>query len=120
MGNFDLLYHEIELSDPKTFRLPMRRTPLCFQQEEEKTLQHMLAAGAIQPSSSEWAFGPVLVRKKEGTPCYCIDYRALNARTVKDAFPLPLIEECLDTLQGSTYFSCLDMASVYWQISLKP
>ena len=120
LGKFDLLYHEIELSDPKPFRLPMRRTPLCFQQEEEKTLQHMLAAGVIQPSSSEWASAPVLVRKKDGTLRYCIDYRALNARTVKDAFPLPLIEECLDTLQGSMYFSCLDMASGYWQISMKP
>ena len=83
-------------------------------------LQHMLAAGVIQPSSSEWASAPLLVWKKDGTLHYCIDYRALNVRTVKDAFPLPLIEECLDTLQGSIYFSCLDMASAYWQISMKP
>ena len=49
---------------------------------------------------------------------YCLDYRALNAVTVKDSFPLPLIEDCLDTLEGSKYFSCLDLASGYYQIQL--
>ena len=80
----------------------------------------MLEAGVIQPSSSEWASAPVLIRKKCGSVRYCIDFRRLNARTVKDEFPLPLIEECLDSLNGSCYFSSLDMASGYWQVRLKP
>jgi hypothetical protein len=120
IGEFDLLQHEIQLHDPKPFRQSMRRTPQCFQKKEEKTLAHMLEAKVIQPSTSGWASAPVLVRKKDGSLRYCIDYRNLNYRTIKDAFPLPLIEECLDTLNGSQYFSCLDMASGYWQISIKP
>jgi hypothetical protein len=120
LGEFELLEHEIKLHDMKPFRERIRRTPLCFEQEEEKTLNHMLSTGVIQPSTSEWASAPVLVRKKDGSLRYCIDYRSLNRRTIKDAYPLPLIEECLDMLNGSQFFTCLDMASGYWQISVKP
>ena len=119
LGHFDLLEHEITLHDPKPFKERMRRTPLGFQQEEEKTLNHMLEAGVIQPSSSPFASAPVLVRKRDGGVRYCIDYRLLNSKTVKDCFPLPLIEECLDTLSGCLFFSTVDMASGYWQILLK-
>lgn len=83
-------------------------------------MNHMLDAGVIQPSNSAWASAPVLIRKKYGSVRYCIDYRQLNLRTVKDVFPLPLIEECLDTLVGACFFSSLDMASGYWQIRMKP
>jgi hypothetical protein len=80
----------------------------------------MLTTGIIQPSTSEWASAPVLVRKKDGTVHWYIDYRALNDRTVKDCFPLPIIEDCLDSLQGTTTFSTLDLASGYYQIELEP
>ena len=120
LGHFDVLQHEIKLHDPKPFKERMRRTPLCFQEEEEKTLNHMIKVGVIQESDSEWASAPVLVRKKDGSLRYCIDFRGLNQRTVRDCFPLALIEECLDTLNGSVFFSCVDMASGYWQISIKP
>ena len=69
----------------------------------------MLDKNVIQESSSEWAATPVLVRKKDGTLRYCIDYRALNKVTVKDAFPLPNIESCLDTLGGNLFMSMLDI-----------
>lgn len=78
----------------------------------------MLDAGVIQPSSSDWASAPVLVRKKDGSMRSCIDYRALNKKTVKDCYPLPIIEDCLDTLQGTEYFATLDMASGYYQIMI--
>lgn len=78
----------------------------------------MLHAGVIQPSSSDWASVPVLVRKKDGSMRLCIDYRALNEKTVKDCYPLPIIEDCLDTLQGTKYFATLDMASDYYQIMI--
>lgn len=61
----------------------------------------MLEAGVIQPSLSEWASAPVLVRKRDGSIRFCIDYRALNNITVKDAFLLPLVEDCVDTLSGN-------------------
>ena len=78
----------------------------------------MLDIGVITESSSDWASAPVLVRKKDGTLRYCVDYRALNSKTVKDSFPLPSISQCLDQLCGNTYFSTLDMANGYWQIEI--
>lgn len=96
----------------------MRRTPLGFQDQKKAQLDKMLDAGVIQPSSSDWASEPVLVRKKDGSMRWCIDYRALNEKTVKDCYPLAIIEVCLDTLQGTRYFATLDMASGYYQIMI--
>ena len=79
----------------------------------------MLKAGIIQPSVSEWASAPVLVRKRDGGVRWCIDYRALNAVTRKDVYPLPNIEECLDTLEGNCWFSKLDANSAYYQVRLQ-
>ena len=94
----------------------MRRTPLGFDQEERKTLKAMLDAKVIKPSQSEWASPPVLVRKEDGSWRYCIDFRGLNAVTTPDAYPLPLIEECINSLADMQWFSTLDMNSGYWQI----
>lgn len=78
----------------------------------------MLDAGVIQESVSEWASAPVLIRKRDGTERWCVDYKALNDVTVKDTFPLPLVEDCLDTLSGSSWFSKLDANSAYWQVKI--
>ena len=98
----------------------MRRTPTVFQGKVEGHLDKMLAAGVIQPSVSDWASAPVLIRKKDGSVRWCVDYRALNKVTVKDTYPLPLIEECLNTLAGNQWFSKLDANAAYWQIKIKP
>ena len=73
----------------------------------------------IQESTSEWAAAPVLIRKRDGTVRWCIDYRALNELTVKDNFPLPLVDDCLETLSGNMWFSKLDANSAYWQVKIK-
>ena len=78
----------------------------------------MLKTRVIQPSMSEWASPTVLIRKRDWSVCWCVDYRALNKATVKDVYPLPIIEECLDTLYGNCWFSKLDANSAYWQIPL--
>ena len=100
----------------------MRRTPTVFQGGEEGHLDKMLAAGVIQPSTSDWASAPVevLVRQKDGSVRWCVDYRALNKVTIKATYPLPLIEECLDTLAGNRWFSKLDANAAYWQIKIHP
>lgn len=72
----------------------------------------------IKPSSSPWSSPVVLVPKKDGTTRFCIDYRKLNSITKKDVYPLPRIDDILDTLGGAKYFTSLDLASGYWQVSL--
>ena len=98
---------------------PIRCMPAFFAGEEEAHLEKMLKAGVIQESTSEWAAAPVLIRKRDGTVRWCIDYHALNELTVKDNFPLPLVDDCLKTLSGNMWFSKLDANSAYWQVKIK-
>ena len=118
LGKFDLISHKVPTTDEGPVQDRMRRTPLKFVGEEETALKKMLDGGIIQPSTSSWSSAPVLVRKKDGSVRYAIDYRKLNAKTIKDAYPLPLIAECIDALQGSMWFHALDLASGYWQVAL--
>ena len=74
--------------------------------------------GAIRRSNSPWASPIVLIRKKDGSLRFCIDLRKLTARTIKDAYSLPRIEESLDCLNGACIFSSLDLKSGYWQVEL--
>ena len=78
----------------------------------------MLKAGVIEPSRSPWASRVVIVKKKDGTPRFCVDYRALNLLTVKDSYPLPYQTDLMDNISNAQYFSSLDLASGYWQIKL--
>ena len=96
-----------------------RRTPLHFQKQEKEYIEKLSKQGEIEPSVSEWSAPPVLVRKKTGELRYCIDYRSLNAKTYKDSYSLPLIEDCLDSLYGKKLFCILDLCSGYYQIPLE-
>lgn len=108
--------HKIDTKDAHPVKHRMRRTPLSFQDREQEYLKKLLASDVIQPSTSEWASAPVLVRKRDGSVRWCVDFRALKDKTVKDYFPLPIIEDCLDSLQGATTFCTLNLASGYYQI----
>ena len=119
LGCFRDIKHPINTADNPPSKHKMRKTPLHFQKEEEDHIKKLLEIGVIRPSTSEWASAPVLIRKKDGSVRWCVDYRDLNNRTVKDNFPLPNIQDCLDSLAGSTFFSTLDMASGYYQIELE-
>lgn len=84
----------------------------------QNQVDDMLQNNAIWPSGSPSASPVVLVRKTDDTWRFCVDYRKLSKVTNKDRYPLPRIDDDLDTLEGSKYFSSLDMKSVYWQIEV--
>ena len=101
-------------------RIPPRRIPAHYRMEVNRQIQTMLEQNIIEESSSPWMAPAVFVRKKSGDLRLCIDYRELNKRTVKDAYPLPLPDEVQDRLSGSTVFSTLDLQSGYWQLPVSP
>ena len=78
----------------------------------------MLDGGTICPSQSPWCNAVVLVRKKDGTLRFCIDFRRLNAKTRKDSHPLPRGPETMESLVGARYFSMMDLKSGFWQVKM--
>ena len=112
--------HRIDTGNAPPVRQSVRRMPQLRRQEAKNLLDDMLDRSVIQPSSSPWASPVVLVPKKDGSFRFCIDYRRVNAVTRKDAYPLPRVDDTLDTLAGSKWFSTLDLLSGYWQVEVSP
>ena len=120
IGQTGLVKHQIYTGDHPPIKQRPRREPLGMQGAVKEELEKMLEKGVIEPSNSAWASPIVLVRKRDNSIRFCIDYRKLNEVTTKDAYPLPRIEDNLDALRGSKLFSTLDLASGYWQVQMDP
>ncbi|CAF4775454.1 unnamed protein product, partial [Rotaria sp. Silwood2] len=112
------LDHVIDTSQHRPiYTPPYRRSPHDHQTIIEET-EKLFKQDSIEPSTSPWCSPVVLVRKKDGTTRFCVDYRKLNDITVKDSFPLPRIDDIFDQLSQSTYFTTLDFKNGYFQIPL--
>jgi hypothetical protein len=80
----------------------------------------MLAEDIIEPATSEWSSLVVLAPKRDGEMRFCVDYRKLNNLTERDVYPLPRLDECIDSLGDAVVFWTLDANSGYWQVSMHP
>ena len=119
LGEAKGVEHVIDTGDSQPMRQLPRRVPFALRKEISRMVQEMLDGDIVQESASPWASPVVLVKKKDGTLRFCVDYRRLNAVTRKDTFPLPRIDDLLDQLSGKTVFSTLDAKRGYWQIRVQ-
>ncbi|XP_076848086.1 uncharacterized protein LOC143493505 [Brachyhypopomus gauderio] len=110
--------HRIRLTDDRPFRMPYRRVPPAHYQHLRQVLTDMEEKGIIRKSTSEYASPLVMVWKKDGGLRVCTDFRWLNARTLKDAHPLPHQADCLAALGGNAFFSTMDLTSGFYNIPM--
>lgn len=118
-GKVDVYEHEIVTNTEK----PVRSAPYRLGWHEENALkaelEKMLDLGIIRPSKGKWTSPMLFVKKKDDSLRPVIDFRKLNEVTIKDAYPLPIIDELLDSVGGAKFFSTLDAANGFWQIPME-
>lgn len=88
--------------------------------EVEKIIENMRTQEVIEELQSPWISPAILVRKKDGTIRFCVDFRKLNVIIIKDSYPLSRIDDILDQLTGNSWFSTLDLKNDYWQLKVRP
>ena len=111
--------HKIDTGSHEPVKERPRRIPLHRRKLVEEKIKEMLEVGVIQHSESPWSACPVLVTKPDGSVRWCVDWRKLNNITVKDCYPMPRVDECIEALEGCAWFSSLDLQHGYWQIPLR-
>jgi hypothetical protein len=109
LGYTDLIKHEIQTTNDKAIKQPDRWVPPALKLAVKEQLHKWLKGGIIEESTSSYASQIVVCRKKDSSIRICVDYRELNDKTVKDAFPLPNINQSIEALNGSQWFCSLDM-----------
>jgi hypothetical protein len=112
--------HVIETKADRPHKDKFRRCPQKWKETVTCQINEMLDNGIIVESTSPYSSNMLLVDKKDGSKRFCVDYRTLNANTVKDTYPLPNVDDILDQLRGCMFFSQLDLASGYWGIPIHP
>ena len=118
LGRTRVVKHSIVTGDNPPIKQSCRRAPPSKREHVRQLIQDMLKKDVIQPSSSPWASPVVIVQKKDGSYRFCVDYRKINTITRKDAYPLPRIDDTIEALSGSQWFSTLDLLWGYWQVEM--
>ena len=119
IGRTDVMQHDIVLEPgSRPFREAMRRMAPDKRRMADEQIQLLIEMNVIRPSNSPFASAVVLANKNDGSKRFCMDFRKLNDLTIKDAFPLPRIDESLESLGTAKYFTSLDMGSAFWQVEL--
>ena len=118
IGCMDAAEHIIELLDEEPFKEKFWWIAPALLDEVREHLQEMLDGGAIHPSQSPWCNAMVLVWKKDGGLRFCIDFQRLNSRTRKDSYPLPRMQEMMESMVGAQFFSTMDLKSGSWQVKM--
>ena len=110
--------HKIETGDARPVNRPPYKIPDVLKPEMDRHIKELLAEGLIRPSVSSYGAGIVLVKKKDGSTRFCVDYRFLNRDTIPDTFPIPVIGDLLDSIGNAKYFSTCDLASGFFQLPM--
>jgi len=118
LGETSLAAHQIDTGDARPIRQTLQRQPFHLLNKIDKYVIKMVEAGIIEPSCSPWTSNIVVISKKDGSLCFCVEYRKRNSVTRRDAYPLPRIDSCLDALSGAQFFSAFDLRSSYHQVPL--
>jgi len=113
LGDTTSSQHRIDTGTAPPTRQTLRRQPYHLLEKIDTHVKDMIKAGVIEPSCSPWTSNIVVVKKKDDSLRFCVDYRRLNSVTRRDAYPLPRIDECLDVMSGAQYFSAFDLRSAY-------
>ena len=119
LGFCDVLKPSIPTTTDKPVYLPHRQIPVQLQSEVRKCLDNWLKQGVIRPSKSPYASQVVIIHKKTGKICLCVDFRKLNAISIRNSFPLPHVEEALQAVQATVWFSSFDLAQGYLQMAME-
>ena len=120
LGCTSAIEHEIRIENSEPFKEQFWHIPLPLLEEVHASLRDMLEARAICLSQSRWCNAMVLVQKKDSTLHFCVNFRCLNMWMKKDSYPLPHIQEALESMVGSAHFSSNDFKSGFWQIKMAP
>ena len=118
IGCTDATKHVIELMKDEPFKERFCCIVPPLVDEVCQHIQEMLDGSAIRPSQSPWCNAVVLMRKKDGSLRFCIDFCRLNTRTKKDAYPLPHMQETMESMVRTRHFSCMDLKSGFWQVQM--
>ena len=118
-GNTEWARHGVDVHSAALLKVSYTGIPRAKQHVADEQVEKMLEQGIIEPNDSPWTFPTVLVTKRDGSIRFCVDYRKLNSLSRKDSYPLPCIDETLNTLGGNKLFCTMDLHSGYWQVNME-